>query len=559
MGKIDKESVTGHSSNKNARVVWLLSTWALVATCIAVYSTFDLFGFKSPRPVEKYSYRQENAVEDITNDQTDKHQDTRPTKKNVIFMVSDGMGPASLSLTRSFKQLRDELNIDDILSLDKHFIGHSRTRSSDTLITDSAAGATAFSCGKKSYNGAIGVTPDQLPCGTLLEAAKLQGFLTGLVVTTRITDATPASFSAHAHYRSEEDLIAQHQLGEYPLGRMVDLIIGGGRCHYMSSELGGCRQDGRNLVQEAVENGWTYVENRQDYDKLGNGENVSLPLLALLASNDIPYDIDRDDSVYPSLESTAKTALRALGKATEDSDQGFFLLIEGSRIDHAGHSNDPAAQVREVLAYDDAFKAAIEFAQNSEVDTIVLSTSDHETGGLAVGRQVSSSYPDYIWYPQVLLEVQRSAEYLAKELRDFQGHKDDLKNFIKSEILIKGLGIDDYSKQEVRNLIKHKNNAHDDLVEMVSTRSETGWSTHGHTAVDVNLYGYSANPITFDNILKTLGGSNENTDIGNFMAAYMSLDLENITKILQDDLKQEAFTLDEDYDEPLDEYHEGMI
>jgi len=144
----------------------------------------------------------------------------KPTgKRNLIFMVSDGMGPASLSMTRSFRQLQGGLPIDDILVLDQHFIGTSRTRSTSSLVTDSAAGATAFSCGLKSYNGAISMLPDHTPCGTVLEAAKKAGYLTGLVVTTDITDATPACFASHVKIRMEEDLIAQQEVGEHPLGR----------------------------------------------------------------------------------------------------------------------------------------------------------------------------------------------------------------------------------------------------------------------------------------------------------------------------------------------------
>jgi alkaline phosphatase len=98
------------------------------------------------------------------------------------------MGPTSLELTRSYRQFVDGLPWGDTLTLDKHLIGTSRTRSSSSLVTDSAAGATAFSCGLKSYNGAISVLPDGSPCGTVLEAAKKAGYMTGLVVTTRITE-----------------------------------------------------------------------------------------------------------------------------------------------------------------------------------------------------------------------------------------------------------------------------------------------------------------------------------------------------------------------------------
>src|SRR6201999_2727500 len=140
--------------------------------------------------------------------------------------------------------------------LDKHHIGNSRTRSSSSLVTDSAAGATAFSCGFKSYNGAISVLPDHTPCGTVLEAAKKAGYMTGLVVTTRITDATPACFAAHVNMRSEEDLIARQLIGEYPLGRVVDLIIGGGRCHFLPNTTdGSCRADDLDIVAKAKDAG----------------------------------------------------------------------------------------------------------------------------------------------------------------------------------------------------------------------------------------------------------------------------------------------------------------
>lgn len=259
---------------------------------------------------------------------------TDSSKKNIIFMVTDGMGPTSLSLARSFKQLRDGRGIDDILELERHLIGVSRTRSNSSLITDSAAGATAFSCGLKTYNEAVGVDSDKKPCGTILEALKLQGYMTGLVVTTSITDATPAAFGAHADYRFQEDLIAQQQLGEYPLGRVTDLILGGGRCHYLPGDLeGGCRKDSRNLIEQAKLQGWNYVGNKSEFDNLNSGTSVKLPLLGLLAPRDIPYEIDRNSLGYPSLADEVKVALTALHELTKNSDKGFFLLIEGSLID----------------------------------------------------------------------------------------------------------------------------------------------------------------------------------------------------------------------------------
>lgn len=323
----------------------------------------------------------------LQHNQQTEHFSKPAGKRNLIFMVSDGMGPASLSLTRSYRQLTEGLEYGDTLTLDKHFWGTSRTRSSDRLVTDSAAGATAFACGEKTYNGAISLLPDFSPCGSVLEAAKKAGYKTGLVVTTDITDATPACFASHVDVREKENEIALQEIGEGVLGRVVDLMLGGGRCHFLpNSTTGSCRADDIDVAQIAQDkHGWRYTDNRAGFDQLRSGENVTLPTLGLFASYDVPFEIDRKNmaDVYPSLSEMATTAMRALEIATKDSDQGFFLMIEGSRIDHAGHFNDPAAQVREVLEYDKTFKAVVDFVENSNTQGLLVATSDHETGGLA--------------------------------------------------------------------------------------------------------------------------------------------------------------------------------
>ena len=372
---------------------WGLFAWAMIATVAVI--------------VLAIVFRHESQIARSRPRTGGWGPDGKPSgKRNMIFMVSDGMGPTSLSLTRSYRQHVTGLPIDDVLVLDQHLIGSSRTRSTSSLITDSAAGATAFSCGFKSYNGAISVLPDHTPCGTVLEAAKKAGYMTGLVVTTRITDATPACFAAHANRREYEDLIAEQLVGHYPLGRVVDLIIGGGRCHFLPNTTDeSCRADDKDIVNMAKNNGFNYIENRTEFDSLQASGNVKLPLLALMASHDVPYEIDRVhvNDVYPSQSEMAELALKALSTATKDSDKGFFIMIEGSRIDHAGHGNDPAAaQVHEVLAHDKAFASVLDFLKEDETEGVLVSTSDHETGGLATARQLTQQYPHYVWYPRCI-------------------------------------------------------------------------------------------------------------------------------------------------------------
>ncbi|KAF3770268.1 alkaline phosphatase-like protein [Cryphonectria parasitica EP155] len=461
-------------------------------------------------------------------------------KRNLIFMVSDGMGPATLSLTRSYRQLVDGLEHDDTLTLDKHFWGTSRTRSSNRLVTDSAAGATAFSCGEKTYNGAISVLPDFSPCGSVMEAAKEAGYKTGLVVTTDITDATPACFASHVNLREQENEIALQEIGEGPLGRVVDIMLGGGRCHFLPNTTeGSCRADDVNVAHIAQEkHGWTYLDSRAGFDDLHAGENVSLPLMGLFAGNDVPFEIDRRNmaDVYPSLSEMATTALRALELATKDSDYGFFLMIEGSRIDHAGHFNDPAAQVREVLEYDKTFKAVVDFIEESKTESLLVATSDHETGGLSTAWQSQSAeLPVYNWYPSVLAKTNASNAYLTHKLHEYlrsiksdPAAQGELEDWINTNLVIPGLGITNARDFELKKLASDPAHAINTFSKMISQRARIGWSTRGHSAIDVNIYS-SGGPYAED-----LHGNVENTEIGKFLRKYLSVSTDTITQELKE-------------------------
>ncbi|KAG0648678.1 Farnesyl diphosphatase [Hyphodiscus hymeniophilus] len=471
-GSSDEDKVEPRSRAGFWREVGIF-VWALLATATVIVLAVVLqHQSKSPTPGGKFK---------------------EPTgKKNLIFMVSDGMGPASLSLTRSFRQYQNNLPIDDVLILDQHFIDHTA-------------------------------------CGTVLEAAKRAGYMTGLVVTTSITDATPACFASHVNLRSEEDLIAQQEVGHSnPLGRTLDLMFGGGRCHFLPNTMNGsCRGDDLDVTKVAQEEyGWTYIDNRDDFNNLG--PSPKLPLMGLFARYNIPYEIDRRtmDEEYPSLEEMARVALRALEAATQDSDKGFFLMIEGSRIDHAAHGNDPAAQVHEVLAYDRTVAAVLEFLDRSDDDGAFVGTSDHETGGLSIARQLHPppSYPHYGWNPAVLANASHSAEHLARMLNDDWFEADKRKSYINKKYLQDGLGIWDAADEELDLLIDNPTFAVYYFADMISRRARIGWSTHGHSAVDVNIYGHGE--------IGGLKGNHENTDVGKFLREFLDVNVDTITKKL---------------------------
>ncbi|KAK8049879.1 alkaline phosphatase [Apiospora phragmitis] len=540
----EDDALRGRASSNRSGPAWvfrlrevLLFTWALLATAGLLIMAVWM------------SHKSQTDI-------------SKPTgKRNLVFMVSDGMGPASLSMTRSFRQYTQGLEYGNTLTLDKHFWGSSRTRSSSSLITDSAAGATAFSCAKKSYNGAISMLPDHTPCGTVLEAAKRAGYMTGLVVTTDITDATPACFSSHVDVRSQNDEIALQQVGDGALERVVDLMFGGGRCHFLPNTThGSCRADDVDVISIAKEKyGWTYTDNRAGFDDLWEGRlEVPLPMLGLFASTDVPFELDRRNmsDVYPSLSEMAMTALRALEKATQDSNQGFFLMIEGSRIDHAGHYNDPAAQVHEVLEYDKTFQAVLDFLDETKTEGVLVATSDHETGGLSVAKRMStypvflsciqkiiatdnslelrSDYPEYLWYPGVLANASSSSEYLAIKLHQHIASsakngtsKKDLQTYVNDELVKAGLGVHDATDAELAEIVSNPEKAQDLMAKIISQRAEIGWSSHGHSAVDVNIYSSGGSGTD------AIRGNVENTEIGDFLRNYISVDVEGVTEELR--------------------------
>ncbi|KAG0665215.1 hypothetical protein C6P46_000314 [Rhodotorula mucilaginosa] len=471
----------------------------------------------------------------------------------VILMISDGMGPASETLARSYVQYLASSNSTTSLEsrsllnesfwanlevgfrgrpdgqgrlpLDDMLVGTSRTRSSNSLITDSAAGATAFSCALKTYNGGIGITPNQEPCGTVLEAAKRQGFATGIVATSRLTHATPASFYAHVPDRDLETEIADFLVDEDDSdlkGLPVDFAFGGGRCFFLpNSTEGSCRTDDKDLLARAKEKGIKVVQGMaelREYREQGGGDEGTV--LGLFADDNalqhMDYEIDRQKNTIltneqPSLKEMTTQALRYLSAAGQKGKRkGFFLMIEGSRIDMAGHNNDPVGHIHDMLSYQSTVQYVQQWvkAQNERgTQTMLISVSDHETGGL---------------YPETLANATQSTTFLGHKLAD---EAEPTEDWIKSELFERGLGIVDASSKELDDVWKARTNAYRAnrlLADAISRRAQLGWSTAGHSGVDVNLYAYGYNSTG-------LVGNVENTDIGLHIANNMRLNLDVIS------------------------------
>lgn len=283
------------------------------------------------------------------------------TVKNIIFLVGDGTGLAQITSGQYAL-----VGSDGLLHLQTMPVtGFVKTHSSDNLITDSASGATAYSCGLKTYNGAIGVNPDEVPCKTILELAEEQGLSTGLVSTSSITHATPASFAAHQPQRS-----MQMQIAEDFLDSGTEVFLGGG-VEWFSGEM---RSDSLDLLSKFEASGYELLFNESDLAN-SNSDRV----LGLFADD----GMERKEGEPTSAMMTQK----ALNILSQDED-GFFLMVEGSQIDWAGHGNDTEYLLREVEDFDNAVKAALDFAQQ-DGETLVVLTADHETGGMTMQRQLA--------------------------------------------------------------------------------------------------------------------------------------------------------------------------
>ena len=275
--------------------------------------------------------------------------------KNIILLIGDGMGVTQISSLYAFE--------DKIASFDrfKH-IGFIKTSSSSHRITDSAAGATAFASGVKTYNAAIGVDKDTVSVETIIEILSKENWKTGLVATSSITHATPASFYAHVAHRNMEEEIAKQLVSAN-----IDIFIGGG------SKFFNTRSDSLNYLDHFSKSG--YVVNTQIGENMWE-ETYSEKEAHLLSENAM---MKMSEGRGNFLKMASNYTINKLNK----SDQRFFLMIEASQIDWGGHANDHEYIIEEMKDFDDTINAILDFAQK-DGETLVIVTADHETGGYAL-------------------------------------------------------------------------------------------------------------------------------------------------------------------------------
>lgn len=433
--------------------------------------------------------------------------------KYIFYFIGDGLGASQRQISEYYKI--NVLKKDGKLNMNSFPIsGISTTHSKDSLVTDSAASGTALATGHKTNNGMIAVLPDGTNLKTLIDVAQEHNMSTGVVTTTRVTHATPAVFVAHNINRGNEDEIATY----YPTSK-INYLAGGGYEYFVPKDgkLKSARKDDKNLVTELKNNGYTVFigENSSDDFKKFNPTKDS-KVFAAFSESHLPYTLDRinENSKVPSLADLTQKGIDILSK----NDNGFFMMIEGGRIDHADHAQDTAGVVNEVLSFDEAIGVALNFYKQHPKDTLIVITADHETGGMGLG--FGKNY--FLNLPE-LAKVKASVE--DKLQKAYNGDDKAFYDYIAKNFGLTNLTPEE--KAKIDEAIKAEKSGEKNtalygsykptaiaVAHIVSERAGTYWTTFAHTGTQIPLsaIGEDSNRFT---------GFKDNVDISNTLADVM--------------------------------------
>ena len=443
----------------------------------------------------------------------------------VFLFIGDGMSVPQRMVAEEFSR---KSGAGPLAMNALPFAAMTRTCSSNSLVTDSAAAATAIACGKKTKNHYSGVDPEGNPLLSSACVAKEAGRKIGIITTVTITHATPAGFYAHTKNRGDAYGIAL-DLAESG----YDFFAGGGldvstRNSKVSKRFAKCG-DAREYIRS---NGYRIVETKDEFLALKPGDGK---VLATFANGPLDNSIDTDGS-QPSLAEMLTKGIEML-----DCEKGFFIMAEGGRIDWSGHGNDAATNLRDVLALDEAVKVALAFQERHPEDTLVVVTGDHETGGMSMGF-AGTGYAFHVGrLKNQTMSVDRFADRVAKL---FKGNPaiafDDVKPLISEAFGFKFEGDADKDPMvlekdeldEIRQAFDHdvafyrskveENSKYDGKKRyllggacrlVMSHKCGIGWSSGAHTAMPVLTTAKGRGAELFTGFI-------ENTDISRIMKGF---------------------------------------
>jgi len=404
---------------------------------------------------------------------------------SVILMIGDGMGPAYTSSYRYYKDDNRSATLKPTV-FDTMLVGMNTTYSKNSVITDSAAAATALATGYKTDNGYIGLRDkSDTDAQTLLEYAKEQGYITAMAVTSTLTHATPAAFISRGHHRDMEaeiakDFFVRNQKGELKF----DFLIGGGDKYF--------KEGYTDFNLTAKEEHVTLYRKGYDFKNIKN-----YPFIAFTAYDYPAFAIDEKEEDRYRVSKMTKKSLALL------NDKPFFLMIEGSQIDWCGHINDMACTMTEMEDFTRSVSLARSYV-DAHPNTLLLVTADHSTGGLAIGKKIKKDNKSiseemrsksYIWYREVIEKIKASSITIAQKIRGSKEINSTFKHYT-------AITLSNEEYRSLKNSLDQKQKKTRKVVnDIINSHSNTGWTTHGHTAVDVETFAYGKGSEKFRGLL----------------------------------------------------------
>lgn len=418
----------------------------------------------------------------------------RGKTKNVIMLIADGMSTEAITLARHTK--------GDSLAMDEISVGSVITSWANGPITDSAPGGTVYAAGEKTNNKYIGTSVNDTPMASILEGAESVGKATGIVATSEITHATPGDFTAHTNNRKYYNQILQQQINQD-----MEVVLGGGfnKASGFSSEVSSDEFESyyEEQVNNIKEEGFDFITTK---DQLTSYDGDKL--WGSFADADLKYDFDRqsdNDNVQPSLAEMTNKAIEVLNK----DEDGFFLMVEGSKVDWAAHANNTVGIVSDILAFDEAVKAAIEFAK-TDGNTVVVVTTDHGNSGITIG---SSYYNENIEsYDKATYEnttdLLKNATITEERFNEIASGKsnDEIKAIAKKYY---GIDLNDEELAIVKG--EQGEGRQVGIREVIARRVGIGYTTGGHTGEQIYLGVYAPSDV------ELLEGVVDNTEVNKYM------------------------------------------
>ncbi len=323
--------------------------------------------------------------------------------RHIIHLVADGMSQGTLSCAEHLSQLTRNRGLEwiKLYSDPVAITGMMNVRSLNSLVTDSAASASAWGSGSRVVNGALNMLPDGRQLIPLYELLRAARWKRGLVTTAEITHATPAGFAVNVPKRSQAETIASQMLE-----RRIEILLGGGS-RFFAQHL---RSDGRNLPEEFANSGYQVVANKSEL----TAAPIAKPWFGTFCPSHLPFTLDHqaDETLQATVPTLAEMTTAALRKL--EREEHFILQVEGGRVDHGGHLNDAAGAFHDQIAFDDALSACLAFREQHP-ETLLVVTTDHGTGnpGLnGTGARYSESSPLF----HHITKVKHSHEWMLRRI-----------------------------------------------------------------------------------------------------------------------------------------------